>query len=201
MLRYLHVFLAVSFLGTVVSDLAACQPFSHYWQVLPDPGPQCRQGYEQLLTTGLLNILTNITLVIFPLPMILKSRLNQKRYGLLPFHTFFTILIIIHRKISIILRMALPLAGVILTCYQLPTVISHRGEQQFRSLVASFDILLATFISNAIVLGSLLQDRGYKRRNTNTVMRRADTIPGRLAPCEMLAPRRCCITGGAATRI
>jgi hypothetical protein len=59
--------------------------------------------------------------------------------------------------------MALPLAGVALTCYQLPMVISRLGSQQFRSLVASFDILLATFTSNAIVLGSLLQDRGYKK--------------------------------------
>jgi hypothetical protein len=59
--------------------------------------------------------------------------------------------------------MGLPLAGVILTIYQLPTVISRLGEQQFRSLVASFDILLATFTANAVVLGSLLQDRGYKK--------------------------------------
>ena len=42
-------------------------------------------------------------------------------------------------------------------------VINHRGEQHFRSLVASFDILLATFTSNAVVLASLLQDRGYKK--------------------------------------
>jgi hypothetical protein len=80
MLRYLHIFLAVSFIGTVVGDLAACQPFSHYWQVVPDPGPQCRQGYAQLLTFGVLNILTNITLVLFPIPMILKSRLDRKRF-------------------------------------------------------------------------------------------------------------------------
>lgn len=91
MLRYLHIFLALSFIGSVVGDLAACQPFSHYWQVVPDPGPQCRQGYAQLLTSGVLNILTNITLVLFPIPMILKSRLTQKRYEVLlpcpsPFH-------------------------------------------------------------------------------------------------------------------
>jgi hypothetical protein len=59
--------------------------------------------------------------------------------------------------------MALPLIGVLMTCYQVPKVINRLGEQQFRSLVASFDILLATFTSNAVVLGSLLQDRGYKK--------------------------------------
>ena len=67
------------------------------------------------------------------------------------------------RKVTIIVRMGLPLLSIILTIYQLPTVISHLGRQQFRTLVASFDILLATFISNAVVLGSLLQDRGYKK--------------------------------------
>lgn len=67
------------------------------------------------------------------------------------------------RKISILLRMALPLLGIGLTVYQVPTVVSHAGAQQNRSLVASFDILLATFTSNAVVLGSLLQDRGYKK--------------------------------------
>ncbi|KAG0645370.1 hypothetical protein D0Z07_8879 [Hyphodiscus hymeniophilus] len=153
LLRYLHIFLAVSFVGAVISDLAACQPFSHYWQVVPDPGPQCRQGYAHLLTSGVLNILTNIVLVVrdslragSSLPP-LDLHITNKR----------------HRKTSIIIRMALPLAGVALTCYQLPMVVNHRGEQHFRSLVASFDILLVTFASNAVVLGSFLQDRGYKK--------------------------------------
>ena len=42
-------------------------------------------------------------------------------------------------------------------------MISRLGAQQHRSLIASFDILLATFTSNAVVLGSLLRDRGYKK--------------------------------------
>lgn len=59
--------------------------------------------------------------------------------------------------------MALPILGIALTIYQLPMVISHQGAQQFRTVVASFDILLATFTSNAVVIGSMLQDRGYKK--------------------------------------
>lgn len=145
LLRYLHIFLAVTFVATVIGDLAACQPFSHYWQVVPDPGPQCRQGYAALFTMGVMNIITNIALIVFPIPMILRSSLPQKR------------------KISIILRMGLPLLGIVLTLYQIPMVINRHGGQQFRSLVASFDILVATFTSNAVVLGSLLQDRGYKK--------------------------------------
>lgn len=61
------------------------------------------------------------------------------------------------------LRLGLPMLSIALTLYQLPRVIEYRGQQPFRSLVASFDILLATFTSNALVLVSLLQDRGYKK--------------------------------------
>ncbi|KAH6711132.1 hypothetical protein BKA61DRAFT_110221 [Leptodontidium sp. MPI-SDFR-AT-0119] len=145
MLRYLHIFLGATFIATVISDLGACQPFSHYWQVTPDPGPQCRQGYAHLITTGVLNIVTNLAIIIFPIPMILKSRLPRAQ------------------KISIMLRLGLPMLSIALTLYQLPRVIEYRGQQPFRSLVASFDILLATFTSNALVLVSLLQDRGYKK--------------------------------------
>ncbi|KAK0109809.1 hypothetical protein ONS95_002481 [Cadophora gregata] len=145
MLRYLHIFLGVTFIATVISDLGACQPFSHYWQVTPDPGPQCRQGYAHLLTTGILNIITNLALIVFPIPMIVKSRLPRAQ------------------KISIMLRLSLPILSIALTLYQLPRVIEYRGQQPFRSLVASFDMLLATFTSNALVLVSLLQDRGYKK--------------------------------------
>ncbi|CZT47622.1 related to integral membrane protein PTH11 [Rhynchosporium secalis] len=145
LLRYLHTFLIITFIATVVSNLSACHPFHHYWQVIPDPGPQCRQGYAHLITTGALNIITNLAIIIFPIPMILNSRLPRAQ------------------KISIMLRLSLPILSIALTLYQIPRVIEHRGEQSFRSLVASFDILLATFTSNAIVLVSLLQDRGYKK--------------------------------------
>ena len=61
------------------------------------------------------------------------------------------------------LRLSLPILSIALTLYQLPRVIEYRGQQPSRSLVASFDMLLATFTSNALVLVSLLQDRGYKK--------------------------------------
>ena len=66
-------------------------------------------------------------------------------------------------KLSILFRIALPIASVALTCYQMPYIISQHFLQPVRSLLASMDVLLATFISNAVVLLSLLQDRGYKK--------------------------------------
>lgn len=141
----LHGFLGLTLLATLIADLAPCQPFSHNWQVVPDPGPQCRQGYPVLLTMGVLNIITNLALAIFPIPMIIKSSLPKSR------------------KLNISILMALPLVSVGITCYQMPGVIQHHGSQQLRSLIASADILTVTFTSNAIVLISLIQQRGYKK--------------------------------------
>lgn len=54
--------------------------------------------------------------------------------------------------------------SVALTGYQLPHVINQHFMQSSRSLIASLDIVVATLVSNAIVLLSLLQDKGYKKR-------------------------------------
>lgn len=78
LLRYLHIVLAVTYVGTVISTLAECQPFYKYWQVIPDPGPKCRQGKGHLVTAGTLNVVTNMMLVVFPLPLILRARLPMK---------------------------------------------------------------------------------------------------------------------------
>ncbi|KAH8588364.1 hypothetical protein B0O99DRAFT_488826, partial [Bisporella sp. PMI_857] len=145
MLRYLHAFLVLTYLATVISTLAECRPFNHYWQVVPDPGAQCRQAYAQLFTMGSMNIITNIALILFPIPMILKSRLPQKT------------------KFQTLLRLSFPLLCISLTAYQLYSIVSRHGAQQRRSLLASFDLLVSTFTSNAVVLGSLLRDRGYKK--------------------------------------
>lgn len=145
MLRWLHIILGATFVACVISDLAPCQPFSHNWQVVPDPGATCRQGYGHLFTNGILNIATNIMLIVFPIPMIFGSRLPAKK------------------KFTIMIRMALPLLNITMTSYQLYRVTSHAGAQPLRTLLTSLDILLVTFTSNAVVLTSLLKDRGYKK--------------------------------------
>ena len=78
-IRYLRWFLLVTFLAVVISTLAECHPFQHYWQVVPDPGAQCRQAYAQLLTMGTANVLTDLLLVLFPIPIILRSAMKLMR--------------------------------------------------------------------------------------------------------------------------
>jgi hypothetical protein len=150
--------LAATFVAVVISDLAECQPFNHYWQVLPDPGGQCRQGYAQLLTMATCNILTDLLLVFFPIPIILRSQMGLKR------------------KIQLVLLFSLSLAPVGVTFYRVPHIIWAQGSQQTRSLMASVELLFATAAANALVLGSFVRDRGVKKKKFKYGSIAADSI-------------------------
>lgn len=144
-LKFIRGTLIATFIAVVISDLAECQPFSHYWQVLPDPGGRCRQGYAQLLTMATCNTLTDLLLVIFPIPIIIRSGLALKR------------------KTGLILLFSLSLAVVATTMYRVPRIIADGGSQRTRSLYASVELLFATAAANALVLGSFVRDRGVKK--------------------------------------
>lgn len=144
-LRGIRIFLVVTFLAVVVATLSECQPFDHYWQVTPDPGPQCRQGYAHLLTMGVTDMITDVLLVIFPIPIIIKSAMPLKR------------------KISLVLLFSMSITLIGITGARIPSVINHRGGQQYRTVFASGEILAAAAVSNAIILGSFLRDRGIKK--------------------------------------
>ncbi|KAK7420861.1 hypothetical protein QQZ08_010190 [Neonectria magnoliae] len=144
-LRVIRVILILTFIAVVISDLAECQPFSHYWQVLPNPGGQCRQGYAQLITMAVCNVFTDLLLVIFPVPIIVTSQMTVKR------------------KAQLVLLFSLSLSVVGVTLYRVPNIIKEDGRQQYRSLLASVELLFATASANSLVLGSFVRDRGLKK--------------------------------------
>lgn len=129
----------------MIATLVECQPFDHYWQVVPDPGPKCRSGYANLITMGTCDVITDLLLVAFPIPLVLLTSMPLRR------------------KISLILLFAMSIILVAVTCYRVPSVIHRNGSQQYRSLIASLEILVATAVSNAIVIGSFVRDRGVKK--------------------------------------
>ena len=73
-------FLALTFLGVVIATLSECQPFDNYWQVLPVPVAKCRQGVAQLITMGTADVITDLVLVFFPIPIVLVSNMPMKRF-------------------------------------------------------------------------------------------------------------------------
>lgn len=67
-----------------------------------------------------------------------------------------------YSKVSLVLLFGLSLILVAITTYRVPAIIERRGSQRFRSLLASLEILAAAAVSNALVLGSFVRDRGIK---------------------------------------
>ncbi|KAK2810064.1 hypothetical protein FQN50_003258 [Emmonsiellopsis sp. PD_5] len=145
-LHSIRLFLAVTFIAVVVATLAECQPFHHYWQVSPTPEPKCRQGYAHLIVMGACDVITDLLLVAFPIPIIIVSSMPAKR------------------KVYLTTLFAMSLVLVGITCYRVPAVIERHGNQQYRSLFASLEILAATVVSNAIVIGSFVRDKGVKKQ-------------------------------------
>ena len=133
-------------MAVVVATLTECQPFHRYWQVIPDPGAKCRQGHAQLITMGVSDVITDLLLVVFPIPIVLRSTIAAKR------------------KFSLVLLFSFSLILVGITLYRVTGVIERHSDQQFRSLLASLEILAAAAVSNAVVLGSFIRDRGEKKK-------------------------------------
>ncbi|KAH0839156.1 hypothetical protein AYO21_05576 [Fonsecaea monophora] len=144
-LRFIYGFLVVTFIAVVIGTLTECQPFSHYWQVVPDPGSHCREGLVQLIVMGVCDIVSDVVLIVFPIPLVWQSSMRLRK------------------KISLVLLFLLSTILIAITAYRVPSTISRRSSQQYRSLLASLEILAAAGVSNAIVIGSFIRDRGVKK--------------------------------------
>ncbi|KAJ4359472.1 uncharacterized protein N0V89_000026 [Didymosphaeria variabile] len=162
-LRGIRIFLVVTFIAVLVATLSECHPFQENWQVIPEAKPTCRQGFGHLLTMGTTDIVTDLLLVFFPIPIILKSSMSIKR------------------KLQLVALFSMSIVLVIITAARMPLVIEKRGLQQYRTVWASSEILAATGVSNAIILGSFLRDRGVKKTKykpgsaTDSMDRRSST--------------------------
>lgn len=144
-LRFIYGFLAITYVGVVIATLSECQPFSHYWQVVPDPGPKCREGLVQLIVMGVCDMVTDVVLIVFPIPLVWQSSMRYTK------------------KVSLILLFLLSVILIAITAYRIPSTISRRSSQQYRSLLASLEILAAAGVSNAIAIGSFIRDKGVKK--------------------------------------
>lgn len=149
--RLLYVFLAITLVAVIIATLAECRPFTHYWQVVPDPGPSCRIGSAQLITMGTCDIVSDVALIVFPIPLVMMSRMP------------------LSKKVSLTLLFLLSLVLIAVTSYRMPSVIARNYSQQYRSLLASLEILAATCVSNGIVIGSFLRDKGVKKKKYRAV--------------------------------
>jgi hypothetical protein len=170
-LHCIRIFLVATFIAVIIATLAECQPFSHYWQVVPDPGPQCRQNYAQLLTMGTADIITDILLVAFPIPIVLRSGQTWRR------------------KLQLAALFSTSIALIIITGMRMPAVISNLGRQQYRTIWASSEILASAFVSNIIIIGSFIRDKGTKKNKWKS-MSVSDSIERISTPHNTTADRQ-----------
>lgn len=117
---------------------------------------------------GVSDILTDILLIIFPIPIILRSAMPIKR------------------KLSLVALFSLSLILIGITGTRVPEVIRHLGRQQYRTIWASCEILASAAVSNAVIIGSFVRDRGVKRNK----YRRGSTLDS----IEQASTRRPTIT-------
>lgn len=143
--QIIYTFLGLTLVAVIVATLAECRPFTHYWQVVPDPGPACRTGSTQLITMGTCDIVTDVVLIVFPIPLVIMSKMP------------------LIKKVSLVLLFLLSFVLIAITGYRMPSTIERHYSQQFRSLLASLEILAATCVANVIVIGSFLRDKGVKK--------------------------------------
>ncbi|KAF8543119.1 hypothetical protein BDD12DRAFT_272672 [Trichophaea hybrida] len=139
--------LLVTLLATAISVFGECRPVYRLWQVQPDPGPHCRSSFAPLITTASFSIILDSLLVLSPVPVIIRSSYSPMKKTRLLLTVF-----------------SLPLFGIAMAGYRVPAVISKHGSQQFRSLLAAFEILTATVVSNAIIINSFARGKGTKKR-------------------------------------
>ena len=92
------------------------------------------------------DVITDLLLIVFPNSIVLKSAMTAKR------------------KMSLVLLFSLSFILVEITIYRVIGVMDRHSDQQFRSLLASLEILTATAVSNAVILELFILDRGEKKK-------------------------------------
>lgn len=63
--------LFVTYVVAQVVNFTDCRPLQLYWQVVPDPGV-CTEALNQLLILGLITIITDVMLIVLPMPLLFK---------------------------------------------------------------------------------------------------------------------------------
>lgn len=57
-----------------------------FWHIDHANPPSCQKGTANLLTMAITNIVTDILLIVFPIPLLWRMTLNKAKYGPLNIH-------------------------------------------------------------------------------------------------------------------
>ncbi|KAF2971758.1 hypothetical protein GQX73_g1877 [Xylaria multiplex] len=141
---------AVTFFTIIPLTFLECRPISLYWQITPDPGT-CVQAYAQLLTQTISNIVLDIMLIVIAYPIV-----NLRKRTIAEHVTLWTLFV-------------LGTFCIIISIIRLVTVHYSGSAQITRSLWASVQMLVSTFVANAPnIYGSIRAVRMKKSTGNST---------------------------------
>ncbi|KAI1834746.1 hypothetical protein DTO013E5_4864 [Penicillium roqueforti] len=147
MISYIGIF-AATYVTVQTVTFTECDPFSHYWIVLPDPGKCCQAQLQLivLVSSGVLNVITDIMLIALPIPILVLVKRSAVE------------------KIQLAVLFAVGLFIVAITIVRLPQNVKNPTVQVNRTTWASVELLAAAIVANAPVLYGLLKGRSQRSK-------------------------------------
>ncbi|KAI0858870.1 hypothetical protein F4860DRAFT_505130 [Xylaria cubensis] len=142
---------AVTYIGNILITFLECRPISLYWQINPDPG-YCVQANGQLLSQTISNIVLDIMLIVIAYPIVgLRKRTVAEHVTL---YTLF----------------ALGTFCIIISIIRVVSVRDSGSSQVIRSLWASVQMLVSTFVANAPNVYGSVRALRRKRSTANCTL-------------------------------
>ncbi|KAK2596636.1 hypothetical protein QQS21_006312 [Conoideocrella luteorostrata] len=154
---YLFVFFA-TYVVCQVLTFSECRPFRLYWQVVPDPG-ECAKAPVQLIVLGILNIVTDVMLLVLPIPVVTIMKAPWRR------------------KMQLYVLFTLGFFIIVITIIRLPINSTNIDSQVSRTTWASTELLTSAIVVNATSLYGLWNKR--RRGRSEVDRRRAIQTRGR----------------------
>ncbi|EFQ98575.1 hypothetical protein MGYG_01601 [Nannizzia gypsea CBS 118893] len=130
-IQLLRAFIFLTFIIIILATLLECRPIYVAWR--PEyTHHSCRKGTVNLLCMASLNIITDLALILFPIPLLW-------RMSALKFQT----------KVQLTLLFLVGTLVVAITITRIPLILSHSVSQQSRTLWASVEIVCSAVTANA----------------------------------------------------
>lgn len=164
-------FLAVTYVAAQSVTFVECRPVYLYWQVVPPPG-KCSQALVQLTVFVTLNIVTDVLLIILPMPWLIRMNISLKR------------------RLSLIGLFSVGFLLVAIAIARLP-IYRNATSQVERNTWGSVEEFSAAFVANVPTLFALRHKPGTSDNSSFPAERHSERTGFRTISEEGITVTRC----------